>query len=123
MKAAENETMGTEQDTASEMDQGESFGSDYKQRLMETGRNIREDTSALAGTVSNAAQELSAFVEAQLQERPYATLGIAAGVGYVLGGGLSLGFGRMLFGTGGRVLATLLVQQLAKAATGQHQEV
>lgn len=51
----------------------------------------------------------------EMEEHPYRTLGIAAGVGYVLGGGLFTGFTRRAMGIGARIL----LLPLAQATLGQ----
>ena len=55
----------------------------------------QEASSALSTLYEHAASEL----EARIQERPYAALAVAAGVGFVLGGGLRSITGRMLLRT------------------------
>jgi len=51
----------------------------------------------------------------EMEEHPYRTLGVAAAVGYVLGGGLFTSFTRRLVGVGAR----LLLLPLAQATLGQ----
>lgn len=51
----------------------------------------------------------------EMEEHPYRTLGIAAGIGYVLGGGLFTGFTRRVLGVGTRIL----LLPLAQATLGQ----
>jgi ElaB/YqjD/DUF883 family membrane-anchored ribosome-binding protein len=53
------------------------------------GRQIRHDAHALTATVEDATAGLEGYLTAQVTRRPWGTLGIAAGAGYVLGGGLS----------------------------------
>jgi hypothetical protein len=49
------------------------------------------------------AQGWQGLLRERLEERPYATLALAAGAGYVLGGGVPVALMRVLFAVGGRV--------------------
>jgi len=85
---------------------------DYATRILETGRSIQEDAQALANTVNSATREVSSYLSQQLAERPYAALGVAAGVGFVLGGGLSARIASSLLTQGGRMLAASMIQHV-----------
>lgn len=61
------------------------------------------DAASSVGDLYHVSQE---FLERQTQQRPYAVLGAAAGIGFVLGGGLASRFGGILLSIGGRVLAS-----------------
>jgi len=87
------------------------------ERISDVSRNIREDATALAQTLNTAADEVQQFVQSQLEQRPYATLGVAAGAGFILGGGLSVKLGSVLFGIGGRLLANVLLREVLRPAT------
>jgi hypothetical protein len=52
----------------------------------------------------------------QLRRQPYVVLAVAAGVGYVLGGGLPRGAVRGLLTVGGRVMLESVVANLAASA-------
>lgn len=78
-------------------------GAEHKNRIVEHTRHVREDAQALAGSLSEAAEEAADYLRVQLQERPYVALGVAAGVGYVLGGGLPSRLTGMLLGVGARL--------------------
>ena len=58
-------------------------------RLLDQGKILKQDAGALAASVQESAQLLSCYVAEQVEERPYTTLGVAAGIGYMLGGGLA----------------------------------
>ena len=45
------------------------------------GRQIRHDTRALTATVQDATASVESYLTAQVTRRPYATLGVAAGIG------------------------------------------
>jgi hypothetical protein len=83
--------------------------------LPEYGRDIEREVSDLASSVQDAAGEVRRSLATQLEERPYATLAIAAAAGYVLGGGLATRMTRTLLAIGGRLALALLVQE-----TGGH---
>lgn len=72
------------------------------------GRNFQQ----ILSDIGQSTMELYERVDLprQLEEHPYRTLGIAAGLGYVLGGGLFTGFTGRAVGIGTRVLLLPLVQ-------------
>ena len=88
-------------------------------------RRIQHDAQALAIAVQEAADEFERFLTEQVQERPYTTLGVAAGVGYALGGGLRSRLTAMVVGTATRLAMTLaareLVAQLSPGASASVQ--
>ena len=77
------------------------------------GRQIHHDVHALAAAVQDAADDLERYLTERVEERPYTTLGVAAGVGFVLGGGLRARLTAMLFGTATRLAMALAVRALA----------
>ena len=76
------------------------------------GRQIRHDAATLAADVRGTAADLERYLTDQVKRRPYGTLGVAAGVGYVLGGGLSSRLTVMLVGTVTRLAAAFAVHEL-----------
>jgi ElaB/YqjD/DUF883 family membrane-anchored ribosome-binding protein len=60
------------------------------ERVIEHGRALREDARGLASELSAAAQEIKAKMDVSqsIQAHPFRAVLVAAGVGYVLGGGL-----------------------------------
>ena len=75
-------------------------------------RQIRHDAHALARAVQGATDDLERYITERVEERPYATLGAAAGVGYVLGGGLRPRLTAMLFGAATRLAMALAAREL-----------
>lgn len=71
--------------------------------LLEQGKRVRADVAALAGTVRQVTRGWEAVLRDRLEQRPYATLAVAAGVGYVLGGGIPSGLVRLVLGIGSRL--------------------
>jgi len=88
-----------------------------RDRLLHMGEAVRSDANALAQSLGNAAQEVGTYIQQQLQERPYQTLGVAAGIGYILGGGLTLRVTSLLLGTGGRMLASMALREVMSPVT------
>jgi hypothetical protein len=91
------------------------------ERVLEHSRAIGRDVAGLREELSGAAQELSSRVNLgrAVHEHPFRTLLVAAGVGYVLGGGLFTPLTRRLLGAGARALVVPLVRsQLAAVAAG-----
>jgi len=91
--------------------------SEVKERVVETGQHLREDANLMAETFTDAATEIQVYLREQATRRPYAALGAAAGIGFVLGGGLSLRLTSTLLTIGGRLLVTALWQQASQNAT------
>jgi hypothetical protein len=76
-------------------------------------RQIHHDAYALAAAVQEAADDLERYVTEQVQRRPYSTLGVAAGVGFVLGGGLRARLTAVLFGAATRLAMAVAARELA----------
>lgn len=80
--------------------------------LGDQGRLIQRDAATLVADVRDAADSLQHFVATQVEERPFTTLGAAAGVGYVLGGGLRSRLTVLLLGAAARVATALIAREL-----------
>jgi ElaB/YqjD/DUF883 family membrane-anchored ribosome-binding protein len=81
--------------------------------LADFGRQIQYDTThALTATVQDATAGLESYLTAQVARHPYETLGIGAGIGYVLGEGLSSRLTVALFGTATRLAMALAAREL-----------
>ena len=80
------------------------------------------DARGLASTVEEAFDEIQDYLREQLEQRPYATLAAASGIGYILGGGLPSRLTGLLFGWGTRVALTMAVQQLTPQMNKSPQE-
>lgn len=72
--------------------------------------DIKDATKEAASSVSSLYKVGYGFLERQAQERPYAVLGAAAGMGFILSGGLATRFAGVLLAAGGRILATRLIE-------------
>lgn len=78
---------------------------------------VADDAKSLFTAVDSALHESESQVERWMRDQPLLTIGAAAGVGYLLGGGLTPRIAARLFSIGGRMVlaATLerwLVEQL-----------
>lgn len=71
---------------------------------------IKEAALEAASSVSGFYQVSHDFLEHQTKERPYAVLGTAAGLGFILGGGLASRLAGVLLAVGGRVLANQVLE-------------
>jgi hypothetical protein len=69
----------------------------FGRELVEQGEQIFDDVRAFAGSLRNAADDWQRLLRQRLERQPYAVLAIAAGAGYVLGGGLPRGLTKALF--------------------------
>jgi hypothetical protein len=76
-------------------------------------RQIHHDAHALAAAVQGATDDLERYVTEQVHRRPYSTLGVAAGVGFVVGGGLRSRLTAVLFGAATRLAMALAARELA----------
>ena len=80
--------------------------------LADHGRQIQHDVHALAAAVQDATAGLEGSLTAQVTRRPYSTLGVAVGIGYVLGGGLSSRLTAMLLGAATRLALALAAREV-----------
>ncbi len=100
---------------------GSDQGTDSKvEGILEQGGRLRDEAGLLATHVGEALGALGSLARNQLDQRLYTTLSSAAGIGYVLGGGLplrlvTLAVGLGLRQMGGRALIRLLSEAKAKS--------
>ena len=92
-------------------------GAKFPQHLSEAGRQIRGDAQQLASHVSEAGTELQSYVTEMVRERPLATLGVVAGIGYLLGGGLSSRLTVLALGVGTRFAMAMAAREMSSWAT------
>jgi hypothetical protein len=87
------------------------------------GKNNKNGTSAgpaelrdAWGDVTSSMNDLyraaDTFATEQTRMRPHVVLGVAAGVGFVLGGGLASRLGSTLLGMGTRLVASRFLEEL-----------
>lgn len=73
-------------------------------------RQVARDASELITALRAAADDWGDAVRLSMRRNPYGSLLIAAGVGYVLAGGLAPSAVRLAFGAGWRIAATALLR-------------
>ena len=107
MSAAENATgpHGTPSGTGSPAHDARSIDDHCQQ--------IYHDAQALAAAVQDAARDWDRYLTEQVEERPYATLGVAVGVGYVLGGGLRSRLTAVLLNAATRLAMAVAAREFA----------
>jgi ElaB/YqjD/DUF883 family membrane-anchored ribosome-binding protein len=91
-------------------------GARFPQHLTETGRQIRGDAQNLVTHVSEAGTELQSYVTDMVRERPLATIGVMAGIGYLLGGGLSSRLSVLALGVGTRLAMAVAAREMSSWA-------
>jgi hypothetical protein len=75
-------------------------------------RQINQDAHVLAAALQQATSGVEGYLSERVQSRPYLILGVAAGVGYVLGGGLGSRLTAVLFGAATRVALAVAAREL-----------
>ena len=85
--------------------------------IYEQSRRVREDLEGLVSAVFEARSTWESTLRAKLSERPYVGLATAAGLGYVLGAGVSPALLRATLGLGSRVAFAVLMRRLAVPIT------
>jgi hypothetical protein len=77
--------------------------STHENGVTDRARRLGTDVQNVVGDVEGLVVESRAYLRGHLESRPYATLGVAAGVGFVLGGGLPRWVLRFFLGLAARV--------------------
>lgn len=73
---------------------------------------ISTEARALGSTLESTIRDVETTLRAQMEQRPYAILAAAVGVGYVLGGGLPSRVTSLLLGIGSRVVLEAAARDL-----------
>ena len=63
-------------------------GGDHHNRIFEHTVEAKEEVQMLASSIGELSHDVTSYVEEQVKHRPWAVLGVAAAIGYVIGGGL-----------------------------------
>jgi hypothetical protein len=84
----------------------------HPRTLGDHGREIYDDAQALAAAVQSATDGVQCYLAEQVERRPYRTLGMAAGIGYVLGGGLRPRLTAVLLAAATRLATALAAREL-----------
>ena len=77
----------------------------------DTARNLQADLSRLQANFEGAAGEAERMVRSTVSAQPLLAVGAAAGVGFLIGGGLPRGAITMLLGVGARMAGAWLQQE------------
>ena len=86
--------------------------------LSRTASRLSADITEIGDAVRELADGFQSVARDQLRRQPYVAIAIAAGVGYVLGGGLPRGIIRGVLTLGGRAMLESAVANLALSAAG-----
>jgi ElaB/YqjD/DUF883 family membrane-anchored ribosome-binding protein len=81
-----------------------------------TPTELRDALDDVTSSMSDLYRAADAFATEQARERPYVFLGVAAGIGFVLGGGLASRLGSTLLGVGSRLAVSRVLEELTTAA-------
>jgi ElaB/YqjD/DUF883 family membrane-anchored ribosome-binding protein len=93
-------------------DDRQSEGSRTRARF-ENAQRIVSETRALSKAIQRAAEDLQSAAREQCTTRPYATLVAAAGVGYVLGGGLASRLTKLIVDTATTLTMAVVARELS----------
>lgn len=86
---------------------------DHTHTVYDQARQIQQDMRTLVGSLQAGAEDAERYITGEVKSRPYSTLAVAAGVGYVLGGGLSLRMTKLLIGVGTRLAMAVAARELS----------
>jgi hypothetical protein len=81
-----------------------------------TGEALRTAAEDAGAAIEQLYRIGSAYVGREAQDRPYRVLGIAAGIGFVLGGGLAWKMAGRLINVAGRIAVTRGLEDWATTA-------
>jgi ElaB/YqjD/DUF883 family membrane-anchored ribosome-binding protein len=93
-------------------------GHAHKNRIFEHTADLKEEAQDIASSLSELTRDVTEQVSVHLEQRPYAVLGVAAAVGYVLGGGLASRITRAGIGVATRIGMGMLVKQFVDQGGG-----
>jgi ElaB/YqjD/DUF883 family membrane-anchored ribosome-binding protein len=79
-------------------------------RLLERGRQVEHDAQSFAANLEGLVADAEQFVRTRLEAQPYATLAIAAGAGFLIGGGLTIGVMATITRLGTRMATAAMLQ-------------
>lgn len=87
--------------------------------MADHGRRIQRDAVTLATEIRGTTADLERYLSDQIEKRPYVALGVAAGVGYILGGGLRSRLTAVVLGTASRLVTALAARELGSRISPQ----
>lgn len=77
-------------------------------------RKIQHDATTLVDELQRTAADLENYLTESVRLRPYATLSVAAGIGYVIGGGLATRFTVVLLGVATRLATAVAMREVTE---------
>jgi len=83
-----------------------------RRRFEDSGKRVCREARAFGNALQEAIVDLEGTLREQLEQRPYVTLATAAGLGYVLGGGLASRFSKVLLNLGTRLAVAVMLREL-----------
>jgi len=86
------------------------------------GEDVQKALDDVGSSVEQLYRVANAFLARRTEEKPYAVLGAAAGVGFVLGGGLASRLGGVVASLGSRMLLSRAVNRWL-ASIGQDEAI
>ena len=89
-------------------------GDGYRNRILEHTAEAKEEVQMLASSLGELSTDVSTYVQEQAKQRPWAVLGVAAAIGYVIGGGLPSRITRAGLSIAMRMGTGMLVSQLVE---------
>ncbi|MGD9763137.1 MAG: hypothetical protein AB7V27_05460 [Candidatus Binatia bacterium] len=82
--------------------------------LIEQVLRMRSDMKSFSSTARRALEDGDGILRETLREHPYRTIAVAAGIGYVLGGGLPISLIRTALAIGGRFAIERAILELVR---------
>jgi len=76
---------------------------------------LKDALGDVTSSLNDLYRAADAFATEHARERPYVLLGVAAGIGFILGGGLASRVGGALLGVGTRMATSRLLEELTAA--------
>jgi len=85
--------------------------------LLDDTSQLRDDVDALTRHAGRTLDGWRRYLSQRLESHPYATVGVVAGVGCVLGGGIPRPLITLLLGVGSRIAVDRVISALARGTT------
>jgi len=82
-------------------------------------RKIQHDATTLVGELQRTTVDLERYLTERVRHRPYVTLSVAAGVGYMIGGGLATRLTVVLLGIATRLATAVAMREVAERLDAQ----
>lgn len=87
------------------------------QEAWRSSNDLLQQAAHLVHTLRRGHEELGHQLTDVSAARPYVAIGTAAGLGFVLGGGLTLALTRRLLGLGGRLAVSVAMRRVMQGAS------